>query len=139
MPASPLIGTGMEMLVGGAGLLVLGTLTGEWSRLNLHAVSTPSLIGLAYLIFFGSLAGYSAYTWLLRTAPTPLVSTYAYVNPVIAIFLGNLLAHEPLTPRILLATAVILGALALINTARAAPAKSQPAIVAAVAVNKDCL
>jgi drug/metabolite transporter (DMT)-like permease len=139
LPDSPLLGTGMEMLVGGAGLLILGTLSGDWTRLNLHNVATPSLLGLAYLILFGSLAGYSAYTWLLRSAPTPLVSTYAYVNPVIAIFLGNLLAQEPLTPRILLATAVILGALALINTARGAPVKSQPTVPAAVAVNKDCV
>jgi drug/metabolite transporter (DMT)-like permease len=122
LPASPLLGTGMEMLVGGAGLLLLGTLSGEWSRLDLRAISPASLWGLGYLVVFGALVGFASYTWLLRVAPTPLVSTYAYVNPLIAIFVGNLLAQEPLTPRILAAALIIVGAVALINTARhAAP------------------
>lgn len=119
LPASALLGTGMEMLAGGAGLLLLGTLTGEWSRLDLAGISTESLLGLGYLIVFGALIGFAAYTWLLRVAPTPLVSTYAYVNPLIAIFMGNLLAQEPLTPRILVAALVIISSVALINTARA--------------------
>ena len=105
----------MEMLTGGAALAVVGTLTGEWSRLDLSAVTLPSLLGLGYLVIFGSLVGFTAYTWLLRVAPTTLVSTYAYVNPVVAILMGNLLASEPLTPRILLAAAVIVGAVALIT------------------------
>jgi drug/metabolite transporter (DMT)-like permease len=119
LPASPLLGTGMEMLAGGAGLLLAGTLVGEWSRLDLGGITTNSLLGLGYLIFFGALVGFAAYTWLLRVAPTPLVSTYAYVNPMIAIFLGNLLAREPLTPRILVSALVIVSSVALINTARA--------------------
>jgi len=118
LPDSPLLGTGMEMLAGGAGLLILATATGEWSRLDLAAVAPRSLWGLAYLIIFGSLVGYTAYTWLLRVAPTPLVSTYAYVNPLIAILVGNLLAQEPLTPRIVLSALVIVSSVALINTAR---------------------
>jgi len=120
LPASPLLGTGMEMLAGGAGLLILGTLTGEWSQLQLSAVTARSLWGLAYLIVFGSLIGYASYTWLLRAAPTPLVSTYAYVNPLIAVFIGSLLAQEPLNARILLSALVIIGAVALINTSRMA-------------------
>ncbi|MDD2694687.1 MAG: EamA family transporter [Anaerolineales bacterium] len=118
LPASPLLGTGMEMLAGGAGLLLLGTLAGEWSRFDPGRVSTASLLGLGYLIVFGSAIGFAAYAWLLRVAPTPLVSTYAYVNPMIAIFVGNLLADEALTPRILLAALVIVSSVALINTAR---------------------
>jgi drug/metabolite transporter (DMT)-like permease len=118
LPASPLLGTGMEMLAGGAGLFILGTFSGEWGRLNPASISTTSLLGLGYLILFGSLVGFAAYTWLLRSAPTPLVSTYAYVNPLIAIFIGNLLASEPLTAHILISTAIILGAVALINTPR---------------------
>jgi drug/metabolite transporter (DMT)-like permease len=105
----------MEMLAGGAGSFVLGTALGEWGRLDLSAVSTESLLGLGYLVVFGSLVGLSAYTWLLRVAPTPLVSTYAYVNPLIAIFMGNLLAQEPLTPQILAAAAIIVSAVAIIN------------------------
>jgi drug/metabolite transporter (DMT)-like permease len=118
LPASPLLGTGMEMLAGGAGLLILGTLTGEWSQLQLSAITARSLFSLAYLIVFGSLIGYASYTWLLRAAPTPLVSTYAYVNPLIAVFIGSLLAQEPLNARILLSALVIIGAVALINTSR---------------------
>jgi drug/metabolite transporter (DMT)-like permease len=113
LPSSPLLGTGMEMLMGGAGLLLLGVLTGEWNRLNLNLISARSLWGLVYLIVFGSWIGFAAYTWLLRSAPTPLVSTYAYVNPVVAILIGHLMAGEPLTPRILTAAAVIIGSVAL--------------------------
>ena len=115
LPSSPLLGTGMEMLAGGAGLLLLGTLTGEWARVDLQGVTTRSIVSLGYLILFGSLVGFAAYTWLLRVAPTALVSTYAYVNPLVAILLGNLLAQEPLSARVLIATAVILGAVAIIT------------------------
>ena len=118
LPASPLMGTSMEMLAGAAGLLALGTLTGEWARLDLASISSRSLLGLAYLVIFGALVGFAAYTWLLRVAPTPLVSTYAYVNPLIAIVVGSWLAQEPFTPRILISALVIVSAVALINTAR---------------------
>jgi drug/metabolite transporter (DMT)-like permease len=118
LPASSLLGTGMEMLAGGAGLVFVGTVLGEWAYLDVGAISVESLLGLTYLILFGSLVGFVSYTWLLRNAPTPLVSTYAYVNPLIAILLGSLIAREPLTLRILLASAVILSAVGLINTAR---------------------
>lgn len=115
LPASPLLGTGMEMLAGGAGLVVMGTVTGEWSRVNLGGISTASLLGLGYLIVFGAWVGFASYTWLLRVAPTTLVSTYAYVNPLIAIFVGNLLASEPLTLRVLIAAAIIVTSVALIT------------------------
>ncbi len=94
LPSSPLQGTAMEMLVGGMGLLVAGTLSGEASQLNLHSISDKSLAGVFYLVIFGSLVGFAAYTWLLRVATTSLVSTYAYVNPLIAIILGYLFASE---------------------------------------------
>ena len=126
LPSSPLLGTGMEMLAGGAGLLLLGTITGEWAQVDLAAISTRSLLGLGYLVFFGSLVGFAAYTWLLRVAPTALVSTYAYVNPLVAILLGNLLAQEPLTPRVLIATAVILSAVAVITLNQPARNKPEP-------------
>jgi drug/metabolite transporter (DMT)-like permease len=126
LPASPFLGTSMEMLAGGAGLFLLGTLAGEWGRLSLADITPRSLWGLAYLIVFGSMVGFAAYTWLLRNAPTPLVSTYAYVNPLVAIIVGNLLAHEPLTPRMLFATAIILGSVAVITAAR--PARPKPKI-----------
>lgn len=118
LPASSLLGTGMEMLAGGAGLLLLGTLAGEWGRLDVLAAPARSWAGLAYLVVIGSWAGFSAYTWLLRAAPTPLVSTYAYVNPLVAVAIGALLGGEELTPRVLLATVIIVGALVLITRLR---------------------
>lgn len=125
LPDSPLLGTGMEMLAGGAGLVVMGTLNNEWVQIDLAGISTESLLGLAYLIVGGAWIGFAAYTWLLRVAPTTLVSTYAYVNPLIAIFLGNLLASEPLTPRILIATAIILTSVALITMTQARRRKTR--------------
>lgn len=136
LPDSPLLGTGMEMLAGGLGLLAFGTLTGEWSRLDLGAIAPASVWGLVYLIVFGSLVGYASYTWLLRNAPTPLVSTYAYVNPLIAILLGNLLAQEPLTAHILISALVILSAVLLINTGRAAR-QPRPRVSLAASCGED--
>jgi drug/metabolite transporter (DMT)-like permease len=93
----------------------VGAVAGEASRLDLANVSGASLAGLGYLIVFGSLVGFASYTWLLRVAPTSLVSTYAYVNPLVAILLGNLVAGEPLSLRVLLAAGVILGGVVLIT------------------------
>lgn len=115
LPASPLMAPAMEMMVGGVALGLLGTFSGEWARLDVPNISLRSWLGLAYLIVFGALVGYATYTWLLRNAPITLVSTYAYVNPVVAILVGNLLAQEALTPRVLVAALVILGSVALIT------------------------
>ena len=127
LPASPLLGTGMEMLVGSLGLLLLGTVTGEWGLLDLAAVSTRSWLGFAYLVVFGSWVGFASYIWLLRVAPTMLVSTYAYVNPLIAILMCSLLAGEELTARVLLAAVFILGSVVLITLKQ--PASVKPAHV----------
>lgn len=137
LPESPLLGTGMEMLAGGAGLLLVGTLTGEWGRLEPAAISAKSLAGLAYLVVFGSWVGFAAYTWLLRVAPTALVSTYAYVNPLVAIFVGNWLAAEPLTPRVLLAASVIVGSVALITLTKSASPKAPPLKTPAASTGDD--
>jgi drug/metabolite transporter (DMT)-like permease len=128
LPGSPLLSTGMEMLAGGLGLMLLGTLTGEWSQLELAQISARSLAGLAYLIVFGSWVGFVAYIWLLRAAPTSLVSTYAYVNPLVAIFVGSWLADETITPRILLAAAIIIGSVALITLTQPARPKIGPVL-----------
>lgn len=124
LPKSPLLGTSMEMLAGGAWLALAGTLTGEWSRLDLSAVSLRSVGALAYLILFGSLIGFSSYIWLLRVSTPARVSTYAYVNPVVALMLGWALAGETLTPRTGLAVALVLAAVVAITTARASVAKT---------------
>jgi drug/metabolite transporter (DMT)-like permease len=118
LPASPLMGTGMEMVAGSLGLLVLGTLLGEWSQLDLSAVTSRSLLSLLYLIVFGSLVGYVSYTWLLRNAPTPLVSTYAYVNPLVAILLGSFFGAEQITWRVIVCALIILSSVGLINFSR---------------------
>ncbi|HWP57855.1 MAG TPA: EamA family transporter [Candidatus Acidoferrales bacterium] len=114
LPRSPLLGTSMEMLTGGAALIVLGTLAGEWQELHLAQASARSFLALGYLVVFGS-TGFAAYVWLLRVAPTPLVATYAYVNPLVAVLLGYLLAAEPLTARTLFAAAAIVGSVALVS------------------------
>ena len=117
LPESPLLATGMEMLAGGAILMVLGLLTGEAGRLDLAGVSVKSVLSLSYLVVFGAL-GFVAYIWLLRVTTPALVSTYAYVNPVVAVFLGWALAGEPLTPGMLAAAAVILTGVVLITVFR---------------------
>jgi drug/metabolite transporter (DMT)-like permease len=128
LPGSPLLGTSMEMLVGAAALYLAGTLTGEWHGLVLGNVSLRSWLGLAFLIVFGSMLTYSAYTWLLRAAPLSLVSTYAYVNPLVAILLGSLFARELLNLRILVAALVIIGSVLVINLSRRKKAPVEVAI-----------
>ncbi|MBV8201919.1 MAG: EamA family transporter, partial [Acidobacteria bacterium] len=117
LPSSPLLATSMQMLCGGALLFATGALTGEPARFALSRVSTGSALAVLYLVVFGSLIGYTTYTWLLRSASPVLVSTYAYVNPVVAVFLGWALVSEPVTPGMLAGAAVILGGVALISTA----------------------
>jgi drug/metabolite transporter (DMT)-like permease len=116
LPESALMTTGMEMLAGSAGLFIVATLTGEWQRFSISNVSQKSLSGLIYLIIIGSLIGFVSYAWLLRNAPIPLVATYAYVNPLVAILLGSLFANEQLTPRTILAALIIIGSVVFINT-----------------------
>lgn len=111
---SPLVHLGASMLAGGAMLTVLAAATGELGTLDVRAVTGPSLAALAYLIVFGSLVAFSAYVWLVQTTPPALVSTYAYVNPVVALLLGWGLAGEPIGPRTIVAAAVIVGAVALV-------------------------
>jgi drug/metabolite transporter (DMT)-like permease len=115
LPSSPLLWTAMEMLAGGAGLFLLGILTGELPEFNLSALTSRSFAGFVYLILFGSWIGLTSYTWLLRNAPTPLVSTYAYVNPVVAVLLGHLIAEEPVTLYTVIAAIIIIGSVALIS------------------------
>jgi len=115
LPSSPLLGTGMEMLAGGLGLLLFGMFTGELERLNLFSISRTSWLAWFYLLVFGSWIGFTAYTWLLRSAPTPLVSTYAYVNPMVAVLLGYLLAGEILSFRIFMAAMMVVGSVILIS------------------------
>lgn len=127
LPSSSLMTTSVEMLIGSIGLFLVSTLRGEWGLFELGAVQSSSWIGLIYLAIVGSLGGFVAYAYLLKNAPISLVSTYAYVNPVIAIFLGAAIAHESLDGRTILAAAVILGAVILITTARSKPKSTREA------------
>ena len=114
LPHRPLVATGMEMVAGGALLLLVGLATGEPRAIHPASISTASLLAVAYLIVFGSLLAFSAYVWLLRSAPVTLVTTYAYVNPVVAVLLGWTFLGEPVTPRMLVAGAVIVAAVVII-------------------------
>jgi drug/metabolite transporter (DMT)-like permease len=114
LPRSILTTTAMEMIGGGALLWIAGLLFGEGSRLDLAAVSARSLLSLGYLIVFGSLIGFSAYVWLLHATTPARVSTYAYVNPIVAVLLGWALAGEAVTLRVALATVGIVASVVLI-------------------------
>jgi drug/metabolite transporter (DMT)-like permease len=120
-PRSALLGVSMQMLCGGALLLVLGLAMGEGARFHPAAVTGRSLLALAYLITFGSILAFSCYVWLLKVVAPSTASTYAFVNPVIAVFLGAWLAAEPLTPRIFVSATVIVASVALITLARVRP------------------
>jgi len=110
LPRSGLLGTGMEMVAGGAALIVGGILLGEIGRTDIGAFSTGSIVAVVYLILFGSIVGFTAYTWLLAHVPVATVATYAYVNPIVAVALGAIFLSEAITPRTLIAAMIIIGA-----------------------------
>lgn len=134
MPASPMLSTGMEFLAGGIGLVFMGGLSGEFSQFKFSSISSSSILSLLYLIVFGSLIGFVAYTWLLRNAPISLVSTYAYVNPLIAILIGNRLAQETLNLRIFTAAVIIIFSVFIINTTilKNSPAKQSEVLISPI-------
>ncbi|HXJ36957.1 MAG TPA: EamA family transporter [Candidatus Eisenbacteria bacterium] len=114
LPRRSLVATAMEMICGGVWLLLAGLAKGEWALVRPAAFSAASVGALVYLIVMGSLLAFSAYIWLLREAPTSLVATYAYVNPVVAVALGWLVKDEPISARMVVAGAVILFSVVLI-------------------------
>lgn len=123
--ASPLLATGMQMLCGGASLLLVGLLSGEWQKVHFEQISLQSFLALAYLIVFGSLIGFTAYIWLLRMTTPSRASTYAFVNPVVAVLLGWAIGGEALTPRAIFATLLIVTAVIAIILSRPQPKISQ--------------
>ncbi len=115
-PKSPILASGMQMISGGSVLLLAGTLMGEWTNFKITAVSLNSWLGVSYLLVFGSLIGFTAYSWLLKNAQPAMVATYAYVNPVIAVILGWAIAGESLSAQMLVGAGVIVGSVALITS-----------------------
>jgi drug/metabolite transporter (DMT)-like permease len=127
MPKDAASGTALEMLIGGAVLMALGPLIGEhWSAIALHA-SADSLLAVAYLALIGSVLAFTAYVWLLQHAPISQVSTYAYVNPIVAVVLGALLLGERVT-----ATTVIGGATIVLAVVLVIRAEPQPGVETAI-------
>ena len=137
MPTSTLLSTGMQMLTGAVALFLVSLVRGELNGFDPGLVSTRSWLALAYLITFGSLIGFVSYGWLLHNAPVSLMSTYAYVNPVVAVLLGSLFAAEPLNGRILIAAAIIIGSVVLINSSRQAKTKVKAESLQAVPDGDD--
>jgi drug/metabolite transporter (DMT)-like permease len=133
LPGSALLATGMEMLAGGVLLLVVGGLRGEPAAIDLASVSARSWGALAYLFVMGSLVGFTAYIWLLRNTSTAIASTYAYVNPVVAVILGWALAGESLSPRIALAAVLVVASVFITSKA----ASRTRAVAAAEAAKGD--
>jgi drug/metabolite transporter (DMT)-like permease len=113
---SPILAAGMQMLAGGSLLILAGTLRGEWTGFEIAAVSRTSWLGLAYLLVFGSLIAFTAYSWLLKNAHPAMVATYAYVNPVIAVMLGWAIAGESFTSQMSIGAGVIVGSVVLITS-----------------------
>jgi drug/metabolite transporter (DMT)-like permease len=124
LPRRPLMATGLQMLLGSAALFAEAGVTGEFGRFHPEAISDASLWALLYLTVIGSLVAFNAYAWLLRNAPLSLIGTYAYVNPVVAVALGSIVLSEAISVRTLIASSVILGAVAMIVTARGRMARA---------------
>ena len=117
-PQSWALGNGMQMVSGGGALLILGLLSGELATIDPAGISLASVLAFFYLVVFGSVVGFSCYVWLLRNTIPAVASTYAYVNPAVALFLGWALAHEPISLRTIVAAFVILSAVLILTTQR---------------------
>lgn len=132
LPASPSLSAGMQMIAGGALLIFAGTVSGEWAGFRISEVSLRSTLAFVYLVVFGSIIAFTAYSWLLHNVSPARAATYAYINPVVAVFLGWALAGELLTTRTLAAAAIIVASVVLITSGgkqksdeRSAPASEQ--------------
>lgn len=121
LPASPTLSTALQMLTGGTVLVCIGAMSGEWSHIHLSAITLKSLLSVAYLMVFGSLIGFTAFVWLLRNTSAVVATSYAYVNPLVAVLLGWAWNHETPSPSTATAGALVIAAVVLITTGR--PAK----------------
>jgi drug/metabolite transporter (DMT)-like permease len=128
VPGNGLLGAGMQMLCGAAFLGIVGVIHGDVAHVHVEAISLRSLVALAYLVGFGSIVAFTAYGYLLRNASPSLVSTYAFVNPVVAVALGSLLGHEPLNGRVMVASLVIVSAVVLITLTQNRRGRLRPTV-----------
>jgi len=114
LPRNPMVATTYEMLTGGTMILVAAELTGETKGFSFRSMPHSAVWALLYLVIVGSLLGYTAYVYLLANAPLSLVGTYAYVNPVVAVFLGWIILHERVTPVVFLGGALVVAGVAMV-------------------------
>jgi len=121
LPSSKSLSAAMQMMCGGLWLLMAGLLFGEGGRIEFHQLTARSVLSLGYLIVFGSIVAFTVYTWLVSASSPSMLATYAYVNPVIAVFLGWALAGEALNLRVALATLVIVAGVILVSMRGAPP------------------
>jgi drug/metabolite transporter (DMT)-like permease len=141
LPSDALGRTALPTLCGALMLLIAAGVTGEFQQTHWSSITLRSIFGLGYLITFGSVIAFTAYTWLLQRVPPALVATHTYANPVVAVLLGWFLAHEPLTMRVVLASLAILGAIVLIRRGERAAALEPEEAVASVDeihASKEC-
>ncbi|OKP96137.1 multidrug transporter [Paenibacillus sp. P46E] len=124
IPDSPLMSTAAQMLTGGVLLIAFSYVTGDWSKLEVSTISLRSYAAFGYLVAFGSIIGYTAYIWLLKNADASLASTYAFVNPVVAVILGWAMVGEQLTANTLAAAVIIIAAVVLVTLFRSRPQKT---------------
>ena len=137
LPHDPFITTSLQMLSGALVLGLLGVAVGEFARFDPAAVTSSSLAALAYLTIAGSLIAFTAYAWVLRHAPLPLIATYAFVNPVVAVILGAVILDETVTPLQVVAGRVIVIGVALIIWSRSRMTSSEPAARPAAAARDE--
>jgi drug/metabolite transporter (DMT)-like permease len=116
-PASALMSTALQMLGGSVFLLLIGLALGEAGRFSLSAISMKSFLGWGYLVTFGALIGFTAYAYVLRETTPAKATTYAYVNPVVAVLLGWAFANEAITVQTVIAAGIILAGVAMISLA----------------------
>jgi len=133
LPADALARTAIPLVCGALMLLIAAGVSGEFKRAQWAAISLRSMLGLGYLIIFGSVVAFTAFTWLLQQCPPTLVATHTYANPVVAVLLGWLFASEPLNARVVLASLAILGAIVLIRRGERTVAGMAPAVASRTA------
>jgi drug/metabolite transporter (DMT)-like permease len=131
LPSDALGRTSIPLVCGAALLLVAAGMAGEFEEIEPGVISWKSILGLAYLIIFGSIIAFTSYTWLLQRCPPALVATHTYVNPLVAMLLGWLVAREPLTIRVVIASAVILAAIVLVRRGERSAVPGTAEIIAA--------